>query len=75
MRLIVYPHVLERSEDVIEWMKGILLTEYERHLPAELFPDFVRAYRDRVHAAVEKTTPFFFPFERILCWGQKPRSS
>ena len=34
VRLIVYPHVLAGRDDVVEWMKGTLLTEYERHLPA-----------------------------------------
>ncbi|HWF86044.1 MAG TPA: methyltransferase domain-containing protein [Vicinamibacterales bacterium] len=71
VRLIVYPHVLESAESVIEWMKGTLLTEYARHLPAEMFPAFVQAYRDRVLAALDDTTPFFYPFKRILCWGQK----
>ena len=33
VRLIVYPHVLAGRDEVVEWMKGTLLTEYERHLP------------------------------------------
>jgi trans-aconitate 2-methyltransferase len=71
VHLVVYPHVLESAEAVIEWMKGTLLTEYARHLPPELFASFVERYRERVLAAVDQTMPFFFPFERILCWGQK----
>src|SRR5262249_782572 len=27
VRLEIYPHVLDRREDVVEWMKGALLTE------------------------------------------------
>ena len=71
VHLIVYPHVLSGPEDVVEWMKGTLLTEYERHLPPELFAPFVAAYRDRLLACLDRTRPFFFPFKRILCWGQK----
>jgi trans-aconitate 2-methyltransferase len=71
VHLIVYPHVLSGPEDVVEWMKGTLLTEYERHLPPELFAPFVAAYRDRLLACLDHTRPFFFPFKRILCWGQK----
>ena len=71
MRLIVYPHVLSAPEEVVEWMKGSLLSEYERHLPAELFPRFVEAYRTRLLARLDHARPFFFPFKRILCWGQK----
>jgi trans-aconitate 2-methyltransferase len=71
VRLIVYPHVLARPADVIEWMKGTLLTEYARHLPAELFEPFVDEYRRRLVERLEPAEPFFFPFKRILCWGQK----
>jgi trans-aconitate 2-methyltransferase len=70
VRLILYPHVLDRSTDIIEWMKGTLLTEYARHLPPDLFPAFLDAYRERVMAAIGDAAPFFFPFKRILCWGQ-----
>ena len=71
VRLAVYPHVLEGPESVVEWMKGTLLTEYERHLPAELFARFVDDYRVRLLARLERTRPFFFPFNRILCWGTR----
>jgi trans-aconitate 2-methyltransferase len=73
VRLIVYPHVLAGRADVIEWMKGTLLTEYARHLPAELFDRFLDDYRTHLFARLEAAEPFFFPFKRILCWGQRPR--
>src|SRR6266851_2495403 len=75
VRLIVYPHVLSGQEDVVEWMKGTLLTEYARHLPADLFDQFVQEYGARLVARLEATRPFFFPFKRILCWGQRTGSS
>ena len=71
VRLIVYPHVLAGPEEVVEWVKGTLLTEYERHLPAELFERFVADYRERLLARLEPARPCFFPFKRILCWGQR----
>jgi trans-aconitate 2-methyltransferase len=73
VRLIVYPHVLAAREDVVEWMKGTLLTEYARHLPpdSELFARFVEEYSRRLLARLDPGTPFFFPFKRILCWGQR----
>ena len=33
VRLVVYPHVLDNRDAVVEWMKGTLLTEY-RAAPA-----------------------------------------
>ena len=72
VRLIVYPHVLAGREEVVEWMKGTLLTEYARRLPAELFDRFLDEYQSRMLARLDAAQPFFFPFKRILCWGQKP---
>jgi len=71
VRLIVYPHVLASRAEVVEWMKGTLLTEYARRLPAELFERFVAEYRARLLASLNDARPFFFPFNRILVWGQR----
>ena len=73
VRLAVYPHLLESAENMVEWMKGTLLTEYERRLTPELFVEFVAAYRARLLATLEEARPFFFPFNRILCWGRRGR--
>jgi len=71
VRLAVYPHVLDGPEAVVDWMKGTLLTEYERRLPPDLFAAFVDAYRERLLAKLDRTRPYFFPFNRILCWGAR----
>jgi len=71
VRLIVYPHVLAGRAEVVEWMKGTLLTEYARHLPPGLFDRFLDDYRVRLFERLEAEEPFFFPFKRILCWGQR----
>jgi trans-aconitate 2-methyltransferase len=70
-RLIVYPHVLAGPEAVVEWMRGTLLAEYEKRLPPDLFGRFVEEYQARLLPQLEPTWPFFFPFKRILCWGQR----
>ena len=71
VRLMIYPHVLPGPEAVVEWMKGTLLTEYARHLPADLFASFVDRYRALLLEELEPARPFFFPFKRILCSGRK----
>lgn len=71
VRLMIYPHVLPGPEAVVEWTKGTLLTEYARHLPAELFEPFVDRYRSLLLSQLEPARPFFFPFKRILCWGTR----
>ena len=71
VRLIVYPHVVAGPDDVVEWMKGTLLTEYSRHLPADAFEQFVDEYRRRLLERLGRERPFLFPFKRILVWGQR----
>jgi trans-aconitate 2-methyltransferase len=71
VQLTVYPHVLSGPENVVEWMKGSLLTEYERHLTPEMFSAFVSEYGHRLLERLGTERPYFFPFKRILCWGQK----
>jgi trans-aconitate 2-methyltransferase len=71
VRLIIYPHVLESREAVVEWMKGTLLTEYEKRLTADQYGRFVEAFRERLLPQLAADRPFLFPFSRILCWGRK----
>ena len=71
VRLIVYPHVLASREDVVEWVKGTMLTEYKRQLPATCTIGSSSEYRARLLAQLEDARPFFYPFKRILCWGQR----
>lgn len=71
VRMNVYPHLLPAREDVIEWVKGSLLTDYEKRLPRELWPRFLDAYRERLLPKLEDTKPYFYPFKRILFWGAR----
>ena len=71
VQLIVYPHHLGSRADVVEWVKGTMLTDYKRHLTAEMYDRFVETYRVRLLAKLDDERPFFYPFKRILCWGQR----
>jgi trans-aconitate 2-methyltransferase len=66
VRLQVYGHVLRSREEVIEWVKGTLLTDYEKRMPADLYTEFLERYRERLLAALEDSSPYFYPFKRIL---------
>lgn len=66
VRLQVYGHVLRSREEVVEWVKGTLLTDYEKRMPADLYAEFLGRYRERLLAALEDTRPYFYPFKRIL---------
>jgi trans-aconitate 2-methyltransferase len=71
VRLVIYPHLLPSRQDVIEWMKGSLLTAYEKRLTPGQFENFLDDYRGRLIPQLDAEQPFFFPFKRILCWARK----
>jgi trans-aconitate 2-methyltransferase len=70
VRVQVYAHRLPSREDVVEWVKGSLLTDYERRLPPGAFEEFLRRYRERLIARLD-TRPFLFTFKRILFWARR----
>lgn len=72
VRLVVYAHVLESRDDVVEWMRGTTLTDYERRLPDALWAPFLTRYRARLAEVLPDERPFFFPFERILFTARRP---
>ncbi|MEM7305484.1 MAG: methyltransferase domain-containing protein [Planctomycetota bacterium] len=65
----VYPHTLGEPADVIEWVKGTTLTDYERRLSPEVYAAFLERYRERLLAVLPDERPFRFPFRRILFWA------
>ncbi len=71
VRLQVYVHHLAKRDDVVEWVKGTLLTDYQRRMPAALFERFLARYRERLLPQLENAQPFFYPFKRILMWATR----
>ena len=72
VRLQVYLHVLPDAAAVVEWVKGTLLTDYQRRLPDRVYDDFVARYRELLLAELGDERPFPFSFKRILLWGMRP---
>ena len=71
VRLQVYGHELPARDTVIEWVRGSVLTDYEMRLPPELWPAFLERYRERLLPRLDDTRPFFYPFKRVLLWGER----
>jgi trans-aconitate 2-methyltransferase len=65
VRLQIYGHVLPSSEDVIEWVKGTLLTFYESE------PRFMERYPERLLARIGVQRPYFYTYKRLLIWAAK----
>ncbi len=71
VRLQVYPHSLESRASVVEWVRGTLLTDYQRRMNEDEFGRFLEAYRESLLPQLEDMKPFFYPFKRVLIWGRK----
>jgi trans-aconitate 2-methyltransferase len=72
VRLQIYGHELPTRDDVVEWLKGSLLTAFERRLDPEVFASFVDRYRELLHERLPDDRPFFYTYKRILMWAAKP---
>jgi len=71
VRLQVYGHWLDGPEGVIEWVKGTLLTDYQRRLPADLFEAFLLRYRSRLLSRLTRERPYLLTYKRILFWAER----
>jgi trans-aconitate 2-methyltransferase len=69
VRLQVYGHVLPSSADVVEWVRGALLTYYEAQLTPERYAEFLTVYRERLLAALGDERTFFYTYRRVLLWA------
>jgi trans-aconitate 2-methyltransferase len=72
VRLQVYLHLLPTREDVIEWVKGALLSEYREQLPEPVWNEFLERYRALLLSRLPDERPFPYPYPRILAWGMRP---
>ncbi len=71
VRLQVYGHHLASAEGVVEWVKGTLLTDYEKRLSPELWNEYLRRYRAELLPQLDDSQPYFYAFKRILMWARK----
>jgi trans-aconitate 2-methyltransferase len=67
----IYGHELPTSSDVVEWVSGTSLNSYLSRLDEHGKQAFLSAYRERLFAAIGERSPYFYPFRRLLFWGQK----
>jgi trans-aconitate 2-methyltransferase len=65
VRLQVYGHLLPSSEDVIEWVKGTLLTFYMHE------SRFLDRYRERLLERIGVQRPYFYTYKRLLMVGSR----
>lgn len=66
----VYPHVLENSDAVVEWISGTACVPYFERL-GQHKDHFVEAIRNRMREELPQS-PVFYPFRRTLFTASKP---
>jgi trans-aconitate 2-methyltransferase len=66
----VYPHILEDSDAVVEWISGTALVPYFERL-GDSKEEFVRVLRAKMRRALPNT-PVFYPFRRTLFAARRP---
>jgi trans-aconitate 2-methyltransferase len=66
----VYPHILEDSDAVVEWISGTALVPYFERL-GEHKEEFVNTLRAKMRVALPDR-PVFYPFRRTLFSARKP---
>jgi trans-aconitate 2-methyltransferase len=67
----IYGHELPSASDVVEWVKGTSLGAYLTRLEEPARGAFLQEYRSRLLAEVGDRSPYFYPFRRLLFWGEK----
>jgi trans-aconitate 2-methyltransferase len=69
----IYAHLLPGRDDVVEWFRGSLLTEYQRLLPADVYDDFLTTYRATLLPRLDDRRPYLLPFPRLLLHARLPQ--
>jgi len=72
VRVAVYTHLLESREDVVEWVRGALLTDYQKRLSPPDWERFLERYRQLLLPQIADERPCFLAYPRILIWGALP---
>jgi trans-aconitate 2-methyltransferase len=69
VRQQIYLHLLPSKSDVVEWVKGSMLTWYRTNLGDELFAEFLARYQARLLAQLPDERPFPLTYRRVLLWA------
>jgi trans-aconitate 2-methyltransferase len=69
VRVEVYAHRLDARDDVVEWVRGTYLTDFQKRLDPATWERFLARYRERLLAALPDERPFLYTYRRVFVWG------
>lgn len=71
VRLQVYGHRLGSRAEVVEWVKGTLLTDYQKRMTPDQYAEYLEGYRAALLPLLDHREPYFYAFKRVLVWGRR----
>jgi len=71
VRVEVYGHPLAARDEVVEWVRGTLLTDYEKRLTPDVWSAFLVRYRERLMAELPDERPFLYTYRRVFLWARR----
>ncbi len=71
VRLETYAHPLGSRDDVVEWVRGTTLTDYEKRLDAATWERFLARYREVLLAELPDERPFLYTYRRLFLWARR----
>jgi trans-aconitate 2-methyltransferase len=69
VRVEVYAHRLAARDDVVEWVRGTYLTDFQRRLDGPTWERFLATYREKLLAKLPDERPFLYTYRRVFVWG------
>jgi trans-aconitate 2-methyltransferase len=71
VRVEIYAHPLPAPAAVIEWVRGTLLTDYERRQSPEAYARFLARYSERLLGELPDERPFLYTYRRVFLWARR----
>ncbi len=71
VRVEIYAHPLPGPEAVVEWVRGTLLTDYEKRLSPDAYARFLERYREQLLAALPAARPYLYTYRRLFLWARR----
>lgn len=71
VRLQIYAHELPTRAHVVQWVRGTLLTSYQKDVTAEQYDAFVARYTEALLPRLGERDPYFYAFKRLLIWASR----
>jgi trans-aconitate 2-methyltransferase len=69
VRVQVYAHLLDDRMQVVEWVRGALLTDYQKRLSEPAFAHFLQRFTELLIPQLADDRPYLFLQPRLLFWG------